>query len=251
MASIFERTLKGNKYYYLVTNYQGSSKQKQIYLGPEPPWPKTQGWTGLTPQQLKSIERIIQRRKDMKLPTPQAVKGKYRTIVIDPPWPVAWPKRLSRPNQLGMPYPTMTLDEIKKLPIERLMMPDGCHIYLWTTHGFLPQAFKLLKAWGFEYKCLLTWVKNVGFTPYSFMLTTEFCLYGEIGKLPLLKLGKRVDFVAKVREHSRKPDKFYKLVRLVSPEPRLDMFSRENRKGFQQWGNETEKFQKAIHEQSL
>jgi len=245
MARIRERIIKGNKYYYLVPNYQSNGERPHIYLGTEPPWPKTQGWTGLTPQQLKSIERVIDRHKQMKLPTPPPAKGKYRTIVIDPPWPVAWSKRLSRPNQLGMPYPTMTLDKIKKLPVKRLAMADGCHIFLWTPHSFLPDAFKLFKSWGIEYKCLLTWVKNVGFTPYSFMLTTEFCLYGQIGNIKLLKLGKRTDFEAKAREHSRKPDKFYKLVRLVTPEPRLELFGREQRKGFVVWGNEPNKFEGA------
>lgn len=242
MSNIKVKSIKNKKYYYLQSN-NGDGKQKEIYLGAEPPWPKAQGWRGLTERQLQSIDQILARRKAMKIPKAPTVKGKYRTIVIDPPWPVAWPRRLSRPNQLGMPYPTITLEEIKKLPIKRLVMPDGCHVYLWTTHGFLPIAFKLFKVWGIDYKCLLTWVKNVGFTPYSFMLTTEFCLYGQVGKLPLSKLGKRVDFSAKAREHSRKPDKFYKLVRLLSPEPRLDMFSREPRKGFKQWGNEINHFE--------
>jgi N6-adenosine-specific RNA methylase IME4 len=40
------------------------------------------------------------------------------------------------------------------------------------------------------------------------------------------------------REHSRKPDEFYDLIRRVSPGPRLDMFSREKRDGFEQHGNE-------------
>lgn len=241
MARIFEKIIKSNKYYYLRNTTNG--KRQDTFLGTEPPWPKSQGWVGLIEGQLASIERILQRRKSMKIPQAPAIKGKYRTLIIDPPWPVAWPKRLSRPNQLGMPYPTMTIDEIKKLPIKRLAMDDDCHIFLWATHGFLPIAFKLFKAWGINYKCLLTWVKNVGFTPYSFMLTTEFCLYGQIGKTKLLKLGRRTDFSAKVREHSRKPEKFYKLVRLVSPEPRLEMFSREPRKGFIVWGNETNHFE--------
>ncbi len=244
MANIYEKTINNTAYYYLSTTID--NKRKQIYLGKEAPWPKSQGWTKLTARQLASIDRILARRKTLKIPKPPAIEGKFRTIVIDPPWPVVWTQRLSRPNQLGMPYPTMTPDEIKKLPVNKLAMEDGCHVYLWTTHGFLFEAGKIMAAWGVKYKCLLTWVKNVGFTPYSFMLTTEFCLYGEIGKMPLLKLGKRVDFNAKVREHSRKPDKFYKLMNLVSPEPRLDMFSREPHKGFTQWGNQPDHFKEVV-----
>jgi N6-adenosine-specific RNA methylase IME4 len=44
------------------------------------------------------------------------------------------------------------------------------------------------------------------------------------------------------REHSRKPDEFYDTVRRVTEGPRVDMFSREPRDGFGQWGIETGKF---------
>jgi N6-adenosine-specific RNA methylase IME4 len=89
---------------------------------------------------------------------------------------------------------------------------------------------------------VLTWVKNVGITPFSWMYSTELILFGRLGNLPLLQKGLRLDFSAKVREHSRKPDEFYERVKLVSPEPRLDLFSREKRDGFEQWGIETDYF---------
>jgi N6-adenosine-specific RNA methylase IME4 len=123
----------------------------------------------------------------------------------------------------------MTIEEIKALPVPELAYKDGCHIYLWTTHKYLPKAFEVLDALGADYECLLTWIKNVGITPFSWMYSTEHCLFARIGNLPLLKLGKRLDFEAKVREHSRKPDEFYNLIKEVSPEPRVDMFSREKR----------------------
>lgn len=186
------------------------------------------------------IEKLLsQPRKQVYVPLPE---GKYRTIVIDPPWPIEKILREVRPNQLDLDYPTMTIEEIEALPIPELAYEDGCHIYLWTTHKYLPRAFQVLDAWGANYECLLTWVKNVGMTPFSWMYSTEHCLFARIGNLPLLKLGKRLDFQAKVREHSRKPDEFYHLVKEVSPEPRIDMFSREQREGFAQYGNEPGRF---------
>jgi len=166
----------------------------------------------------------------------------YKTIIIDPPWPMEKILRDKMPNQTTFDYPTMEIDEIRALPIRQAAVETGCHVYLWTTQKYLPIAYDLFQDWGIEYQCLLTWVKNVGFTPFSFMYATEHCLFGRYGTLPLLKLGKRLDFQAKVREHSRKPDEFYDLVREVSPEPRLDWFSREPREGFDQYGNETSKF---------
>ena len=167
---------------------------------------------------------------------------RFHTIVIDPPWPMEKILRDERPNQFDFDYPTMGIDEIKALPIKDMALDDGCHVYLWTTQRFLPIAFEVFQAWGVNYQCLMTWVKNVGFTPFSWMYSTEHCLFGRVGKLPLLQLGKRLDFTAKVREHSRKPDEFYNLVKIVSPEPRLDIFSRGKHEGFEQYGNETDKF---------
>jgi len=169
-------------------------------------------------------------------------EGKYRAIVIDPPWDIDKIAREERLDQYDFGYPSMTLDEIRSLPVQNLAAEDGCHIYLWTTHKHLPDALDILAAWDAKYQCLLTWVKNVGFTPFSFMYSTEHCLFARIGDLPLLKMGERLDFFAKVREHSRKPGEFYNLVRIVSPERRIDMFGREKREGFEVWGNEPAKF---------
>ena len=167
--------------------------------------------------------------------------SKFACLVIDPPWPIQKIKRKVRPKQIALDYPTMTIPQLGALPISD-MADEHAHLYLWTTHKHLPNALKLAEHWGFRYQCLMTWVKNVGFTPFSWMYSTEHVLFCRRGHLMLLRLGLRLDFQAKVREHSRKPDEFYDLVRQASPGPRLDMFSREAREGFSQWGNEVDKF---------
>lgn len=194
----------------------------------------------LTYQQTALLVDEILGKKPMPIPT-----GKYRVLVVDPPWNVEKILREVRPNQDELDYRTMSLEEIKALSIQKLAFEEGCHIYLWTTHKHLPDAFEVFGAWGVKYECLLTWVKNVGFTPFSWMYSTEHVLFGRIGTLELLEKGKRLDFQAKVREHSRKPDEFYELVKSVSPEPRLDMFAREKHDGFEAWGNEVERFSMA------
>lgn len=167
--------------------------------------------------------------------------GKYSCLVVDPPWPMQKIERDVRPNQFEFDYPTMSEDELRAFPLPDVAAND-CHLYLWATQKYLPMALRLTEHWGFKYQCLMTWVKNVGFTPFSWMYSTEHVLFCTRGSLPLLALGKRLDFSAKVREHSRKPDEFYDLVREVSPGPRLDVFSREKRDGFDQYGNEVEKY---------
>jgi len=168
--------------------------------------------------------------------------GKYRTLIIDPPWPIEKLMLQKMPGQDAMPYATMTLEEIRALPVADLVHPDGCHLYLWTTHKHLPAALGIMSAWGFKYLCVLTWIKNQGFTPFSFMFSTEHVLFGHVGHVPFLKIGARLDFAEARREHSRKPEIFYNLARTVSPGPRLDMFAREGHEGFETWGAEAGKF---------
>ena len=181
-------------------------------------------------------ERAAIAAKTIVLPS-----GKYHSIVIDPPWEMEKIEREKYPNQVGFDYPSMAEAELRALPVPRLAF-SNCHLYLWTTHKHLPLSLALAEEWGFRYECLMTWVKNVGFSPFSWMRSTEHVLFCRRGKLDLLKLGMRLDFIAQRREHSRKPQVFYELVREASPGPRLDMFSREEHEGFETWGNETDKF---------
>lgn len=149
-------------------------------------------------------------------------------------------EREVRPNQgRYLDYPTMPLGEIADLPIRDLVDPAGAHVYLWTTHRFLPDALALLVAWGCRYECTLTWRKQVGPTPYSWMYDTEFALFARAGeRLDLKRNGLRLSIDAKATGHSRKPDAFYERVCAASPERRLDMFAREPREGFLIWGDE-------------
>lgn len=175
-----------------------------------------------------------------KLPKPPPPAGTYRTIVIDPPWPIEKIERSEqRPNQThALDYPVMQLDEIEELPIADLAASDGCHVYLWVTHRFMPVGLELFESWGVKYECQLTWVKNVGITPFSWMYSTEHILFGRIGSLEVQRKGMRLDFAAPVAGHSVKPDVFYERVCEASPEPRLEMFAREPHGGFVPWGNE-------------
>lgn len=191
-------------------------------------------------------EEVKERIAQLKARGADLPVGKYSCLVVDPPWQMQKIERDVRPNQVEFDYPTMSEEELKAFPLPDVS-GDDCHLYLWTTQKHLPLALRLAEHWGFRYQCLLTWRKNVGFTPFSWMYSTEHVLFCTKGSLPLLRLGKRLDFEgvgfdAKVREHSRKPDEFYDIVREVSPGPRLDVFSREKRDGFEQYGNEVEKF---------
>jgi N6-adenosine-specific RNA methylase IME4/ParB-like chromosome segregation protein Spo0J len=182
-------------------------------------------------------KKECEERVDNTFENPPA--GRYRTIVIDPPWPVTKIVRDVRPNQDTMSYPTMTLDEIARIPIPEIAMEDGCHVYLWATHKYLPQAIKLFDKWGVKYQCLMTWVKPTGMTPFTWMYNTEHVLFGRVGSLKVKQMGLKLSFEAPSRGHSTKPDVFYERVLAASPGPRLDMFARQARDGFTAWGDES------------
>jgi N6-adenosine-specific RNA methylase IME4 len=164
---------------------------------------------------------------------------RYCTIVSDPPWrqPMIgkWARHPAAPT---LPYATMTLQEIAALPVSSFAA-EGAHLWLWTTNAFLEPAFGVLRAWGFTYLTTITWVKPSGAGAY-FASTTQHCLFGYFGKciFPLAR-WQPTDFKASVRRHSQKPEQFYDLVERVSPAPRLEMFARRRRLGWDAFGDET------------
>ena len=116
----------------------------------------------------------------------------YKTIVADPPWHYGkWGKasvprsKNHVPQAHDIPYKTMTVDEIKALPVGELAAAN-CDIYLWVTQKYLPHGFEVLKAWGFKYCQTLTWCKAPMGTGQggAFCPTTEFILLGRKGAMP-------------------------------------------------------------------
>ena len=164
---------------------------------------------------------------------------KYQTIVVDPPWPVRKIIRAVRPNQKqNLDYPTMSLDDIKALPISAVSAENSV-LFLWTTHAFLPSSFDIMSAWGFRYQRTLTWDKQNGMCLFGFHHRTEFCLFGYRGKIEMYPRRKAIPtcIVAKSERHSAKPSEFYDMVSVFGS-PRLDVFARNERGGWDVFGNE-------------
>ena len=118
---------------------------------------------------------------------------------------------------------------------------NGCHLYLWITNNHRAAGEFVMEALGFRYITMRTWAKDrIGLGQY-WRGQTEHVLFGVMGKMPALVktestlIGKGIVPRGK---HSAKPDIFYKEVERVSPGPRLEMFARASRKGWDAWGNE-------------
>jgi N6-adenosine-specific RNA methylase IME4 len=165
---------------------------------------------------------------------------KYSVIVVDPPWPIEKIRKRVRPNQVEMDYPTMTLDEIKSLPIGALA-ENPCTLFLWTVDKYLYQSRAILEGWGFKYHLTMAWDKTNGLAMYGFNRQTEFILVGFLGKHDAYPKRKtiRTSFTAKSKRHSEKPDEFYQSL-AVLPGNRIDVFARKPREGWDVFGNEVE-----------
>lgn len=165
------------------------------------------------------------------LPLPE---GKYNVIVIDPPWPYGTDYN-PESRRVATPYEEMSIEKIKEL---KLPSADDCVLWLWTTHQFIWDAKYLLEHCGFEYKLILVWDKEkIGMGSWL-RCQVEFCLLGIKGR-PQWNLTNERDLIRESRrEHSRKPDAFYEMIRILCAGRRLDMFNRETHDGFDSWGNE-------------
>jgi N6-adenosine-specific RNA methylase IME4 len=192
----------------------------------------------------------------------------YRSIAIDPPshFRARTALQVANPGSrrdTERHYATMAFEELAALPVATLAAPEGCHLFVWTSGPFLPQALRLIEAWGFRYSTrAFTWVKTKRSTASAqleFMVPlseadlhvglgltvrhqTELVLLGRRGNCRRAAKDVREAIIAPVRQHSRKPDEFYRRVERYCDGPYLDLFARERRPGWDAWGDEVDKF---------
>jgi N6-adenosine-specific RNA methylase IME4 len=168
---------------------------------------------------------------------------KYSTIYADPPWMERGGGKIKRGADKH--YSLMKTADIMTLPVASLAKKD-CHLYLWTTNNFLPDALKTMDAWGFRYVTTITWVKDrVGLGQY-FRGITEHCLFGVKGNLPYKIIdGKRQQgetaIIAPKGKHSEKPEQIRHMIETVSYPPFIELFARNTASGWDCWGNEAPK----------
>ncbi len=177
--------------------------------------------------------------------------GKYATILADPPWRFQNRTGKVAPEHVRLRrYETMSIEAICALPVAA-HAANPAHLYLWVPNALLPWGLQVMKAWGFDYKANVVWYKvrkdggpdgrGVGF---YFRNVTEILLFGTRGKMRTLTPGRtQVNIIAtRKREHSRKPSAAYGLIERCSPGPRVELFAREQAKGWTQWGLEVESY---------
>lgn len=184
---------------------------------------------------------------------------KYTVLVVDPPW--SYGSDTGRTRTAENHYATMGNSGkevnrktgagietiINQTPVVSLAANDA-HLFLWTTNPKLPFAFEVMRAWGFDYKTTLTWVKtrddggvHRGGMGWFFRGATEHVLFGVRGSKGIpSSLRKPNVILAPTGEHSEKPAAFYELLRGIYPETEnmVDIYARKSHERFHAWGDQ-------------
>lgn len=190
------------------------------------------------------------------------IMKKYQVIYADPPWEQKAGRKLSdykiengkqiwNSNQTkteDLPYPTMTIEDIKNLPVKEISEKNA-FLFIWVTNKYLLEAKEIIDAWGYKYTACITWKKKRmgGGLGGTVRITSEHLLFCRRGNLKAL--GTIQESVIEAKRpyvngypcHSKKPEIFAKIIEDLTPNYlRLEMFARNTRSGWDVWGNEVE-----------
>ena len=137
-------------------------------------------------------------------------------------------------------YNTMSLEDIKALPVKELTEDDAV-LFMWTTAPLLEEAFEVVNAWGFKYKTNIIWNKvkpNLGnYTSVRYehlMIATK----GR-GTTDNTERPNSVQTIERRGRHSEKPEEFRNIIEtLYTYGNKIELFSRKKVEGWEAYGNE-------------
>jgi N6-adenosine-specific RNA methylase IME4 len=161
---------------------------------------------------------------------------RFGTIYVDPPWRY---QNTATRGAAANHDPTMSVDEIKALPVAELAA-EASHLHLWATTPLLPEALAILLDWGFQYKGIFVWTKeHIGLGNY-WRSAHEYLLLGVRGDCPFRDRGQRSWQCLRPGRHSEKPEEVRGIIEKVSPPPYIELFTRRLTEGWMAWGNEVD-----------
>lgn len=180
--------------------------------------------------------------------------GQFDLIYLDPPWQYD-DKNSNGKRGAAHKYDTMTLDQLRAMPIPELLKPHST-VWMWHTTPFSFEAMKLAcEAWGLE---LVTrgflWEKinKANNKPFKGLGhhtrgNPEDCYIYRPKGSKMKPAGEAPDELirARIREHSRKPDEAIQRIEQYCGDlyqDKLELFARQSRPEWVTWGNEGTKF---------
>jgi N6-adenosine-specific RNA methylase IME4 len=186
-----------------------------------------------------------------------AAGKKFGAILADPAWVFeTYSEKGKQTRSPELHYACMSLDDIKALPVQQLAAPD-CALLVWTTMPRLPDAIDVMRAWGFKYKTVgFTWVKTTPSakfidrdgeglhwgTGYWTRANAELCLLAGRGAPKRRAKNVHQVVMARVGDHSRKPEEVSTRIERLIGGPYLELFARRSRQGWTVWGDEIDLF---------
>lgn len=177
---------------------------------------------------------------------------KYSVIYADPPWAYQQGGRGAAKHH----YETMSTEDICGLPVRDICTNDAV-LFMWATFPNLPEALKVMAAWGFTYKtAAFVWVKQNKKAPSLFMgggsytrANAEVCLLGISRKTKaqraVISHSVRQIIMAPVRQHSQKPPETRERIQelMGGDHSFIELFARNSTPGWDVWGNEVNKYE--------
>lgn len=158
--------------------------------------------------------------------------ARFRTLLVDPPWEYVYWSPSGQGRRATDHYRVQATRWVERLPIEDVCERD-CTLLLWATNPKLPDAFRVLEAWGFEFKSMVPWLKmtaaacpRVGLG-YHARSCTEQLIIAARGSAPAPDPADRPLGVifCPPGEHSAKPEQQYDIAEGY-PGPYLELFHR-------------------------
>lgn len=179
---------------------------------------------------------------------------KIAVFVIDPPWPQKkGGLRKVRANQgRELDYQTMSVESIFEL-LDKEIFPraDTNHcVFLWTIDRFLAESENYMHQHGYRRHCRMIWNKLGGVAPaFTVRFSHEYLLWFYKEQfVPIATQSRGIFstvFEERSREHSRKPECSYRMIESLYPDAlKMDVFSREHRPGWLQYGDQTDHFER-------
>jgi N6-adenosine-specific RNA methylase IME4 len=192
----------------------------------------------------KKAEKKKEREKSLK-ETAKLPESKFQVLYCDPPWQY---NNSGLNGSADSKYNTMSIEELCNMPIKE-NTEENAVCFMWCTNPLLEDGLKLLKAWGFEYKTNMVWIKeksNYGKLGFYVFGQHELLLIGIKGSM--LPIGEKPKSVIQGENkiHSKKPEIVYEIIESMYPDLKyLELFARnEKRKNWVKWGNEVGKYEK-------
>lgn len=174
--------------------------------------------------------KVARQSEAIEAEAPPLPAGPFRVIVADPPW--RYDNRVEDPSHRNaLPYASMSIDDIKGF-LPAGLAHDDCVLWLWTTNAHMDEAFDVARAWGFNPKTILTWVKQKMGTGDWLRGKTEHCLMCIKGKPTIRLTNQTTVLMADAGKHSAKPDEFYAMVDELCPGSKVELFQRASRDGY-------------------